>query len=514
MKPYLLIIILTFFLIQVNGQNEINDNYWKILCNDPSEFSNVMDSFNLYIQRNYPDSVPKDKEIYIKDYHRFVNFWQHRLGLSESNLSYEPYFQAVKANMINPICQGEDLANWQILGPTHHTSQELGLVTEVLDDPNNPNVYLLSSELGGIWKRYDQSDIWVNVTKSMRIPGISATEIIRDPFYHDHIIASTGGGLSGNYADFGMGIIESFDNGDNWSIMQGFDYNQFPIVVRVITDPNDNDPNDGLTLYAITKHTIFYSNNTGGDWAIFSGPPEQNEDNDYQDIEIDDLGSIYVSSQNPWNNNLGQVFKFDGANWNDLSEKIHPGLFGGARITQPYEGKIFVMVDYPVPNEKAKRRIYETNDYGDNWQAFGNQLLSFPQNEIEYSPLSSSVWVGQVKLMNIKEYDPIHNYCADGAIHSDIRDIVLLGIDENGDENLLLATDGGITLTKLDPFWYISPYSGMTHLNLNGSFLPICEFMGIGVSHSSNEFIVGGVMHCNTFIYENDGWTNDYMGDG
>lgn len=67
MKNTLLFFVSLFLVIQLYGQNEINDNYWKILYTNPSEFPTVMDSFELYLQRNYQDSIPEDKEASIKD---------------------------------------------------------------------------------------------------------------------------------------------------------------------------------------------------------------------------------------------------------------------------------------------------------------------------------------------------------------------------------------------------------------------------------------------------------------
>jgi len=93
----------------------------------------------------------------------------------------------------------------------------------------------LSSDYGGLWKSQPTGNSWKNVTDDLRIPGLSATEIIRNPINHDHIIASTSSGL--HSANYGIGIIESFDNGDTWSVMQGFPYQTVPVVKKVLYDP-------------------------------------------------------------------------------------------------------------------------------------------------------------------------------------------------------------------------------------------------------------------------------------
>jgi len=50
--------------------------------------------------------------------------------------------------------------------------------------------------------------------------------------------------------------------------------------------------------------------------------------------------------------------------------------------------------------------------------------------------------------------------------------------------------------------------------NLNGNYLPITQFSGLGVSHSSPEFLVAGAMHNHSYRYQNDNWSNFHSSDG
>ncbi len=92
----------------------------------------------------------------------------------------------------------------------------------------------------------------------------------------------------------------------------------------------------------------------------------------------------------------------------------------------------------------------------------------------------------------------------------DIRDFEFMGIDDNGMENVLVATDGGITLCKLD----IQDHTVVERYNLNGNHLPICEFVGMGIYHSEPQLIVAGAMHDHSHRFENGQWSYFNFGDG
>lgn len=148
-------------------------------------------------------------------------------------MSYLPYTWAAIDNITNPICSGPDSADWQLLGPAQldGDKQWLGLVQEVLYDPANPENYLISTDRGGIWKK--EGNTWKNKTDNLRFPGLAATEIIRDPDSSTHLFASTAWGIlnSGNY---GVGLIESWNNGESWSVVDSFPYQTMPFINRVI----------------------------------------------------------------------------------------------------------------------------------------------------------------------------------------------------------------------------------------------------------------------------------------
>lgn len=328
MKKILLFIICIFLLKLVPAQSD--DYSWTALINNAASYDSICNAFDNYILTNYTDSIPESALPAIKRYHRYRYFWNSRLGIENGITSYMPYTKAAIDNMLNPICEGTDDAEWELIGPSEYTDQELGLVDEVLFDPENTNRIIISVDRGGIWVKQDSGNTWRNVTDDLRLPGLCASEIIRNPFDHDHLIASTGSGIL-NSGDYGIGIIESFDNGESWSVMEGFPYQTAPFIRRVLADPSDTIASDSLTLYAITDTIIYQSLNSGYNWDVFDGPSNIIDGIKFIDIEIDNQGAIYLSSYHK--DNTGQFFKHDGNQWIDLNNNNQFGDFTRIRIT-------------------------------------------------------------------------------------------------------------------------------------------------------------------------------------
>jgi len=149
-KSFLTLIILT---LSVLSYSQTNVSSWRKFESNPNLIKTVGPEYNTFVKQNYSDSIPQSDLSEYKAYLRWMNFWSKRLGEDNTgNLSYEPYFEAAKNLAINPYCDGSDLADWELIGPVTSDEQNQGLITEVLYDPVNPDVPLISSNHGGLWK--------------------------------------------------------------------------------------------------------------------------------------------------------------------------------------------------------------------------------------------------------------------------------------------------------------------------------------------------------------------------
>ncbi len=502
----ILILLIVLFLTELTIAQE-NDYSWYKIIDDPRNFWQDVHEYESYYKSEYPESIPEEKLGNIKDFYRFVNYWNSRLGIVDGELSYEPYIEAIKEFNLNPYCEGTDPAQWELLGPVAYSSQYLGLVDEVLGDPNNPNNFIIGSQRGGIWKNQTSGNSWVNVTDNLRLPGLNTSEIIRNKFNSSHIIASTGIGY--HYFYYGLGLIQSFDNGNTWEIMETFPNESAPCVNKIIQDPYDNNPSNGLTLYSITNDKVYVSHNTGLIWTEIINPFfNYGDHNHYLDIEIADNGEIFISTFHRYGHQ-GNIYKYSNNQWYDLNSNNQFGDFQRAVLTTPHGGKIFMLCDVDNGNNNSIRKIYKTINYGSGWEFIKNTPHPGFKHEIEYSPVSNIVYVGDWHIRVFKDEYP-YDQKNITSLHVDIRDFEFLGIDEDGYENVLTATDGGVTLLKLN----IQDLDDYEQENLNGNYLPIGDFIGLGVNNTDSEFIVSGAVHCNSFRLLDGTWQKFSTGDG
>ncbi|MGB0175538.1 MAG: hypothetical protein ACPF9D_00135 [Owenweeksia sp.] len=158
--------------------------------------------------------------------------------------------------------------------------------------------------------------------------------------------------------------------------------------------------------------------------------------------------------------------------------------------------------------------IHKTRDGGLHWQmvdSVPNSGLvaanwSYFRHELELSDHDPSViYAGTNTLVrsedggrswrSLTQYIPHGN--PQNSTHGDIRGILNLGYDSQGDE-LLIVNDGGVAF---------SGDGGSSWKNLNGSGLAITEFYAVDVFRSlEKECMVAGALHNGTFLFRDSTW--------
>jgi len=491
-------------------------SFWRSISDSTtnSEFKITCDSVDDILLTHYYDST----NIKIKEYLRFKSFWGNRLSDDSTNI-YKNYAQALFNYSVNPICDQPDNAQWELLGPTKNTVPWLGLISEVLGtDYTDQDNILIAPEGSGIWKYQPNGQIWENKTDPLRFAGLSITSLVRSPFNSQHIIASTGI----DTPKYGIGIIESFDNGNTWQRVGPYlDQSLWPIV-RLIIDPWDTDNTDGLSLHAVVGHrwgeihmiTLMNGALNQPSTILVTKDPYFTEDmsaRQLNDIEISPLGGPYykyVTSMGLWGNTEAFILRRElgNPNWQNITPGN--GNYKRARITTPdANGTIYALCDYahPPPSQTLTRYIYKSTDYGNNWnQLYSTNYGGDCKDEIEISPYTGRVYIGGIIFRILDESTTPAQLRTIAQGHVDIRDIYFLGGDNIANyEKILSANDGNLSLVNVD---LANPSSGSTWTNLNRNYLPITQFMGLAVSQSSPEFVLAGATHNSTYKFDNDYW--------
>lgn len=506
-------LFLLFVCSQIYAQLRQSSS-WQEIKYSPENTISVVNNYENYLNTVDVNTLSDPEVFDIKQYYRFMNFWKSRVAVDASgNYDYTLYTKLAQTIQYDPFCEGSDPANWQLLGPVAYSDQNLGLVDEVLYDHSSGD-YLISSDRGGLWKRRNNTQSWYNVTDDLRLPGLSATEIARNPYDNSHLLASSAGGIQ--TVNYGMGVLKSTDNGETWSVIDQFPYTEDSKVNKVLFDPTDTNPNDGVRTYALGKSKIYVSEN-GDTWSVFkdinADPALQMTGGNFlRDIEITQNGTIFITSKDEYGYH-GRTFKYKNGIWSDLTSQFLTAQKSWF-TTPTATGKIFLQVDGVIMNgsvENQERYIYKSTDYGETW----THIITFSsynqKDEFEYSPTSNLIFFGGIQLQVAKDDNnsyPVYSNIIQG--HADIRDFDFLGINSQGYEEVLIGNDGGVTLLKINP---TNPYNN-SWTNLNGDHLPIADFLGLSLSHDSKELLVGGIVHGHTYKLENGVWSNFSSGDG
>lgn len=446
-----------------------------------------------------------------------MKYWHSRIGIkANGEYSYDPYTEAVLNNSSNEFCNGSDPANWQLRGPIMHEDQQQGYFEEVLYDPDYPAELIASTNHGGIWKfRPDNGNVWENVTDNLGVPGLSASDFLRNPYDSDIIFAASANGQW--HTEYGVGLLVSENRGNSWTISQSFinhtgnDYTQ---LIRVIADTIDNNPTDGIDIYVAGKKKIYKGLDNGTSWQTIT-PPELTGGQEIYEMEINENGQLLIGTYDPWSYGLGKAYILIGNQWQEILQENN--IYGKrVKISTPKDGKVFAIKDnLQVINEDTSylRSLYSSTNNGVTWTLVKESIISGgPKCEIEYSAASNFLYVPTRKGMIIYRTNGVagQNFPANYInFHPDVRDIFICGI-EKGIEKVYVANDGGISEVNVN----IGNPTRSSIINKNGSYLPCNNAIGLAVSNSITQNWFTSNMHQGTFWFVGNELIKNDRGDG
>lgn len=111
--------------------------------------------------------------------------------------------------------------NWQPLGPildgvtTRENIEGVGRVSCIAFHPTDPNVMLIGTPAGGIWKSINGGGSWS--TNTDYLPTLGVSSIAFDPLNPNVVYAGTGDRDAGDAP--GMGVLRSDDAGNSWNFV-------------------------------------------------------------------------------------------------------------------------------------------------------------------------------------------------------------------------------------------------------------------------------------------------------
>jgi hypothetical protein len=490
MKKHIFLFILLLISVALFGQ--FDPASWRQFESDPDLLKTLKSQYEENYYNHFGDSLHPE----FKQYRRYLSYWHPRLGVNtDGEISYNPYLNLVLEAATNPICDENDPADWQLMGPSIHPKQQQGLFTEVLYDPEYPERLLASTNHGGLWKYNPDDDKWYNVTDNLRIPGLSANDLLRNPFDSEMIFAATGNGQY--FTEYGVGILVSEDRGESWTVNQSFlDHvdDDRTSLVRVLPDPQDNNASDGIDLYVAGLRKIYIGYDNGSVWETLSPQPVLLNGQFIMDMEINKDGDIIIGTFDIWGTGKGNAYILDNGEeeWTEILTASDPAidtLDKRVKISTPTEdNEVFALKEIAG----VRMSLHASYDGGHTWSLVNESIVyAAPKMEIEYSENTEKIYVAGkwgMEVLSKTNGNTVHNFRHDYfTFHDDLRDINFATFS-NGIEKVYAANDGGITETIFNNNDPNSSYA----VNKNGSYLPCNNVNWLGCCQFFRQRMVYG----------------------
>ncbi len=390
---------------------------------------------------------------------------------------------------------------WRCIGP-HRGGRTVGAV----GIPDQPNVFYIGVNNGGVWKTNDFGRTWKPIFDDQ--PTGSIGDVVIAPSNPNTIYVGTGEGLQRPDLSVGNGIYKSTNAGQTW-VHCGLDKVQQ--VGGLAVDPKNEEiiyvaalgkpygPNQERGIYKSTKggknweHILFIDENTG---AIQISIDPNNSDIIFADM--------WAARLAPWENgmwngkNSGLYKSMDGGkNWKKITKGLPTTEQGLGRIgfcIAPSDSRRM----YASVDAGEFGGIYRSDDSGESWYLINNDGRLWGRGsdfaEVKVDPMNPDI-VYSANVVTWKSEDGGKTWNAfRGAPGGD--DYHRIWINPVNPKIILIASDQGaiITVNGGETFssWYNQATAQFYHVSADNDF-PYNVYSGqqesgsVGISSRGND---------------------------
>ena len=278
------------------------------------------------------------------------------------------------AQTFNPVTYSA--LQWRMIGPFRG-----GRTVGAAGIPDQPNVFYIGVNNGGVWKTDDYGRTWNPIFDDQPTGSIGAIAVA--PSDPNIIYVGSGEGLQRPDLSVGDGMYKSTDGGKTWRHLGLRDGQQIPAI---LVDPRD--PN--RLFVAVLGHPygpnaergVFRSTDGGQSWQKVL---YKDEHTGAIDLAFDPRNAqtvyavLWQARQGPWENsnftgpNSGLFKSTDGGNtWNPLTGGLPTFAQGLGRIGMgiaPSDGnRIYAMVE-----SREAGGVYRSDDAGSTWKRVNSE---------------------------------------------------------------------------------------------------------------------------------------------
>jgi len=402
-------------------------------------------------------------------------------------------FPLIILSALNAIAQETALKAGEYFGDlkARHLGPALmsGRVSDIELHPKNPNIVLIGSAGGGVWKSQDGgvrfTSIFDGYCQSIGVVAI-------DPNNPDNTYwAGTGETWTRNSVSVGDGIYKTADGGKNWTKM-GLD--KTDRIASIQIHPKNPDvvyagalgalwgDSDDRGVYKTadggkTWNRVLFVNNTTGCSELVMDP--SNPDILYAAFwQFRRTAYSFNSggeSSAPYKTTDG------GKTWSKLKNGLPSGKLGRIAVAlAPSNPNIVYAV--MEAEKKEEKGLYRSDDGGLNWKFlngdFALTVRPFYFSRIAVDPQNPDI-IAKAGLFGSISRDGGKTFKNLGSMHPDIHDIVF---DSFNNGKIFVATDGGL-YRSLD---------GGSSLEMIED-LPLSQFYHVSVDNRDPYFVYGGL---------------------
>jgi len=372
-----------------------------------------------------------------------------------------------------------NMLKWRMIGP-HRGGRTVGAVGV----PQQPNVFYIGVNNGGVWKTTDYGRTWMPIFDDQ--PTGSIGDIIVAPSNPNVIYVGSGEGLQRPDLSVGNGMYKSTDAGKTWTHLGLENVQQ---IAGLAIDPSDENrvfvaalghpygPNPERGIYSTQdggktwSKALYIDENTGASQVAFD---PKNSNIIYADL--------WAGRQGPWENgawngpNSGLFKSTDGgATWKKLTNGLPTTEQGlgriGFAIAPSDPNRLYATVEAPQLGG-----VYRSDDGGEHWTRLSGDNRYFGRAsdfaELKVDPKNADI-IYSANVVTWKSVDGGKTWNAfRGApggddyhrvwINPDNPDIILLASDQGA----IITVNGGETFSS----WYNQPTAQFYHVSTDNAF--------------------------------------------
>jgi len=368
---------------------------------------------------------------------------------------------------------------WRMIGPYRG-----GRTVGACGVAQQPNVYYMGVNDGGVWKTNDYGRTWQPIFDGQ--PTGSIGDVAVAPSNPNVIYVGTGEGVERPDLSVGDGMYKSTDGGKTWAFLGLGDAQQ---IGGLAVDPND----ENKCFAAVLGHPygpnaergVFRTSNGGKTWekVLYI-----DENTGAIQVTIDPIDSkiIYADlpqmRQGPWENcdlvgpNSGLYKSIDGGTtWKKLTTGLPTSQDGLGRIgfciAPSNHNRLYATVD-----SKKGGGEYRSDDGGNSWTLLTDDIRLWDRGddfaEIKADPKNADI-VYDVNVVVWKSVDGGKTWTGfKGAPGGD--DYHRLWINPTNTDVMLLAGDQGAAVTvnggETWGSWYNQPTAQLYHVSADNAF--------------------------------------------